>query len=61
MKIGIPFKLTWASANGQQTNKSWEEMLQKKNNKDAKYVGETQVLRKAFLKKRQMEKRSFSF
>lgn len=60
MKIGITFKLTWASANGQQTNKSWEEMLQKKN-KNAKYVGETQVLRKAFLKKRQMEKRSFSF
>lgn len=60
MKIGITFKLTWASANGQQTNKSWEEMLQKKN-KNAKYVGETQVLRKAFFKKRQMEKRSFSF
>lgn len=50
MKIGIPFKLTWASANGQQTNKSWEEMLQKKNNKDAKYVGETRFKESIFKK-----------
>ena len=59
MKMGIPFKLPWTSAHGQQTDQQWEVMLQKKNNQEAKYVGETQVLRKAFFKKETDGKEKF--